>query len=543
MQKIIRAALSSFFIAGLLAVSGFSTYLWVSAAPAKVPQQLTQPTIGKLNFIYKKSSAGNQTTKADWPTPDAKPPVFTLPAGVSSFQLVAQLNSGSYKVPTWYAFDRFTVDKSLDQAALQQLVAKKAAAKEKSNAWKKDRTVKLTLGKIDPSQNFVVAAYAMNNDPTGESGVGGIDSIAYAFIQSADAAGGGAQNPPAPPQPAAGDAAELSVSLSANNPAPQQLVMGASNQPLYSFKLSANSADDVAVSQLALALSFTNTESAKNADSLLGALKNFRLYDGDKPVGSVVAKVLKLDNTESGQGFVVFKDLNTTVLKGSSKTYTVMADVAASPDLFAGVQFFAAIVPQLKLGENKPAFVAKGVTGGTAAKVVEPTGVKLSGSTMTILKTKITVAHAMSAPSGATSKSSQQTVAKFVVSNAANVNNQDAEIVVLRPHFASTIMIPSGKKRTAKIYSGEYPKADSMISSRAISSFPDSFTADDMESTVAIESGSAQTFIVIFDSSDAASGDTLSVSLPQGSVIWADGALDEIKFVDALPLTGKTLAY
>lgn len=532
MSKIIRAAASSFLMAGLLAVSGFTTYMWVSAAPAKVPQQTVQPAIGKLYFMYGASGASDSQT-SEWPTPTGDNAVFQLPSGLKSFEFGVQLVSGSSsKVPTWYAFDRFVVDKSIDIADLTQMIKTKAAAKNKSNAWSKKRTVKLSMPKMSESKQLVVLGYVMNSDPTGESGVGLIDDIAVAFIESA--AGGGV--------PAVG-ASELDVALAADTPVAQQLVMGQMNQPLYKFKLTANNAEDIKLSQVAAAFAFAGNVPASQADTLLGAVTNIRLHEGDKAVGKSLASVVPIPNSGPGEGYAIFKNLeNVVVPKGTTKTFTIVGDIGASSDDYSGVELTVALTPQIKI-DGAWSILATGASSGAAAKLTGAAGQKLFGNMMTIYKTKISAAHAPTAPSGASSKGTDQVVAKFVVSNAANVNNQQATIIALRPTITSSISVPAGKKRTAKIYKSQQVTDANLIASRTFSEYGFTFKASDTTDEVVIESDSSTTFTVTCDTNDAGANDYVTVGLQQAMVTWSDGVQDEITHVDSLPLTGKTLIY
>jgi len=355
----------------------------------------------------------------------------------------------------------------------------------------------------------------------------------------------------------------LTAAVSADTPVAQQLVMGATNQPILKFKLTAGKSEDLSVTELAAAVTIMASTTPT------GILSNIRLLDGDAPVGNSVASLTAADAsnassaTATSTAYAKFSALSLTIPKNTSKTYTVVADVAASPDIYSGLNFTAYLVNSYDQSSSL-AIVAKGAKSGaaiTASGVVAAfTGSTVRGNVLSVLKTKITVAHAANAPSGAASKGTGQVVAKFVVSNSANVNNQAATISNMDLAISTSISQAAGSTRTVKIYKTESLTSANLLvstslvgaggqavllgSSRDESTYPlfrigtDSFT-----SNVTIEAGTSQTFTVTLDSNDAAANNTLTVGLAAGDLGWTDGYAQQLTAVDSLPLTGKTLTY
>lgn len=335
----------------------------------------------------------------------------------------------------------------------------------------------------------------------------------------------------------------LSAAVSADTPVAQQLVLGALNQPLLKFKLTAGKSEDVSVSELTAAFGF-------DAASALALVQNIRLLDGDTLLGQPVAAITA---TSTDGGTATFNALNLVVPKNTSKTYTVVADIAGTPDSLSSTSF-AARLSDAYIGSS--AVTAKGAKSGQSITA----SAAVTGSSMTAYKTKLTVAHAANAPTGAASKGTDQVVAKFVVSNSTNVNNQAATINDMDLAISTSISQAAGSTRTVKIYKTEQLNSDNLLattslggsdaqtclfgSSRDESACPVfSFSADAAFTDVTIEAGTSQTFTVTVDTNDAASNNTLTVGLAAGDIKWTDGYTAGITSVNSLPLAGKTLTY
>ncbi len=351
----------------------------------------------------------------------------------------------------------------------------------------------------------------------------------------------------------------LTAAVSADTPVAQQLVMGATNQPLMKFKLTAGKSEDLSVTELAAAVTIMASTTPT------GILSNIRLLDGDAQVGSAVAALTAADasaTTATSTAYAKFSALSITVPKNTSKTYTLVADVAASPDIYSGLNFTAYLVNGYDQSDSL-AIVAKGAKSGAA---ITASGVignfnssTVRGYVLTTFKTKITVAHAANAPSGASSKSAAQTVAKFVISNSANVNNQAATIRAMDFTVATSISQAAGNDIAVSLYKTEsLVTANLIISTSLVGAGSQTLTLGASRSeganalfivgtntftTVSIEPGTSQTFTVVMETSDAAANNTLTVGLASGDISWSDGYAASITTVDSLPVSGKTLTY
>ena len=351
----------------------------------------------------------------------------------------------------------------------------------------------------------------------------------------------------------------LTAAVSADTPVAQQLVMGATNQPILKFKLTAGKSEDLSVTELAAAVSIMASTTPT------GILSNIRLLDGDAQVGSAVAALTAADasaTVATSTAYAKFSALSITVPKNTSKTYTLVADVAASPDIYSGLNFTAYLVNGYDQSDSL-AIVAKGAKSGaaiTASGVVAAySSSTVRGNVLTTYKTKLTVAHAANAPSGASSKSATQTVAKFVVSNSANVNNQAADISSMDLSVATSISQAAGNDIAVSIYKTEsLVSSNLLISTSLVAGGTQALTLGASRSeganalfiigtntftTVSIEPGTSQTFTVVMETSDASANNTLTVGLAAGDLGWSDGYSARLTSVDSLPLTGKTLTY
>jgi len=371
----------------------------------------------------------------------------------------------------------------------------------------------------------------------------------------------------------------LVAAVSADTPVAQQLVMGATNQPLMKFKLTAGKSEDVSITELVTAATIMASTTPT------GIISNIRLYDGDLLVGSPVAGLISSDasaTTATSTAYAKFPALNITIPKNTAKTYTIVADVATSPDIYSGLNFTMFVVngyDTTAAATNVQSVIAKGSKSGST---INPTGIvgnfpptgttTVRGNMMSVYKTKLTVAHAANAPSGASSKGTDQVVAKFVISNGANKNSQAATISAMDLALSTSISQPAaGSARTLRIYKTEQLSSTNQVNSTSLdASVTGSASATNYDkcllgpnrseastgcplfirtttnsftSNVLVEAGTSQTFTITLDTNDASANNTLTVGLAAGDIVWTDGYTATINSVDSLPLTGKTLTY
>lgn len=529
-----RSIFSGLMITGLLAVSSFSAYMWASAAPVKVPKQTTQPAISKISLKANLDTGKNALKTYQWDGAAVKPPVVQLPTQ-KTVQFYAQVG-GSQKVPTWYAFDSFTVSKGMSTQSIDKIV-KSNVPSMSSDVWTKTRSHVVNIDGMDAQNHVVVVAYVMNADPVGGPGLGRIDDAAYMVLQPL----GTTPVDVVPPAPLSKGG--LTVADAVEIVAPSQFVMGQVNQKIFRFKLVAGDAEDVSVTQLPISFNTKGNDNYETSDKYLGVVKNIRLYDGDVQVGSSVAALMKsAPQAAPGIGQAVFSKLKVAVKKGTSKTLTVVADISASPDIYSGVQFTPQISPLWKYTSDSATVTAVD-SSGLPVTVAGDSQTNIKGKMHFVYKTVISVAHAASAPSGAASKGTGQVVAKYVVSNSANVNNQAATIKVISPELTTSIVIPDSASRVLKVFGSPQLMNSKVLTSKTYVGSSSGKPEKGPLEEVVIEPGTSQQFTVTFDSVDAYANNTLKVDLTQGDIVWSDGVSESINWVNSLPLAGKTLIY
>lgn len=370
----------------------------------------------------------------------------------------------------------------------------------------------------------------------------------------------------------------LTAAVAGDTPVAQQYVLGSLAQPLFKFKLTASTAEDIKISELVTAATIK-----ASAVSPTSVIRNIVLLDDQgKQVGATVAALTTSDasaTTATSTAYAKFSSLSLTVPKNTSKTFTVAADFGPMQEL-SGTN----LTMYLENGydqSNSKAIVAIGGKSGTSIATI--TGITnnftisstpIRGKVATSYKTKISVAHASNAPSGASSWDSAQIVGRFVISNTSNVNTQAATINLFNPTISTSISAAAlgTATRAITIYKGDGTQSANQIAISTLGS-PTSIASACMigpahsdstcpvfsiagatgvapvaatgifSPTVAVESGSSQVFTITMDTTDAASTKSLTVGIGSGGINWTDGYTANITSVDTLPLLGKTLTY
>ncbi|MBF8280832.1 MAG: hypothetical protein HW383_605 [Candidatus Magasanikbacteria bacterium] len=343
----------------------------------------------------------------------------------------------------------------------------------------------------------------------------------------------------------------LTLANAGDTPTAAQIVMGKTGVDLMHFKLTADQAENLQVTELDISDSM-----GTSLVSPTGALINWKLYDGDSQVGSTVSS-LDATTANGTTAYAKFPNLTYQVNAGTSKTLKVVADVNASPVTFSNTTHTVAIITDYLTDGSDPV-QAKGLSSGTALTVgngVSGTATavasSVTGSVQTVLRTKISVAHASDAPSGTSSAAASSTVAKFVVSNTANTNGADANIQLMNVTIGTSISQAAGTNTVRSL--GIYKIDTAATNLLAATQFNHNTGMPGLGNTaitagnftdVAIASGASQTFTVTLDTQDAASTKTLTVGLGSTGITWDDGFVTVgITTVNTLPLTGKTLSY
>lgn len=336
-----------------------------------------------------------------------------------------------------------------------------------------------------------------------------------------------------------------SVTAPATSTPAAPFIMGAHDQPIFTFSLSAIGTQDIKVNQLGIILGANGSQNPMP----LAILKNIRLYNGDAQVGATIVaagtkNALPTVNTKAS-GYAAFTNLNVTIPKGTAKIFTVKADMANTPSTLAQAEIRASLNSAYFTTDYQPSVVAVDAASGASAAI---NGAAASGLAAPVYATKISAAYSAMTPTGFGSKSAEQSVAQFVIANAANANNASAQISGLKLALKTTITNSTGANRVIKIYKGQNAMSSALVAATTLSGagvigggsavIPMPFSQP-----VAVESGSIQIFTVTMDTVDAQSGDMLSVGIAPQGINWTDGVSTKVlPFTGTVP-NGKTLLY
>jgi len=346
-------------------------------------------------------------------------------------------------------------------------------------------------------------------------------------------------------------AGSMTVAVNADTPISQQVVMGTVEVELARFKLSEiTGGENLSITQIVV----LDTVSSETH----GTVQNIHLMDGSAVLGTVATLV----RTGATTGTATFSGLNITVPRGGNKVLTVKANITTFPGGTSGSTHLLSVA----------SFVGTGASSGNSLTSSASTG---TAGTMTAYRTKISVAHATDSPSGASSGSLQQIVAKYVISNSANAGNYDATLEGMTVNMGSTITNAANSVKYITFFkttvSGSAPNQGNsgVGSGNALASigvkdgsgtcttaaqltcvaaspaqkFTNTAIADAAFTDVTIASGSFVTIIVVADTDNAATGNNFSAGISSTGVEWGDGVSASLTSVDTLPITGKTLTY
>ena len=365
----------------------------------------------------------------------------------------------------------------------------------------------------------------------------------------------------------------LTITVAAETPTWDQLVLGSTGNIVSKFRFAAGASEDIRVTKVILA----DRNKADGAAGLnlasTGTPRNISLWDGSTQVGSTVSTLSDTYNTVTP--YATFQNLSWTVPKNSAKVLTVKTDLSTSDDgglTSSTVRLSIPLDWDLSVTGDQESIEARGAASGvaitgTALDLVANTDETANGNYFDALKTKLTIAYAADAPSGLSSASAQQTVAKFVVSNAANAGNYSA-LVKLMNFAVSSYGASLSNSSILKVYKDSVTVANLLASTEYCSAttacsvsystkeyknsrFGQGAATDAVASFVDfyVAPGSSVTLIVTLDTSNAgfSSNETLTVGLAAGDVTWDDDAYatsnDSGTMVTSLPLAGKTLYF
>lgn len=368
-------------------------------------------------------------------------------------------------------------------------------------------------------------------------------------------------------------AGALLIQLDPDAPIAVNHLMGAVDQSIAKFKVSASSTEAVNISQLVI--------SAKFSTGATGTVKNVRLIDeAGVQVGAAVSAfsdvVAGTSSPTTTYSHATFSNLSLQIPKGISKTLSVKVDFTTyeGAGLSTTGQTVVPVILQIYTGSsgNNP-ITATGASSGTSLTSIistdgatRPTGglaISLSNTggaayaaTTTLYRTKLTTAWSGDAPSGSSSPSSAQTIGKFVITNLANAGTYTATVMVVNFNFSSTISPNADQAISQAVIVYKDSLSTTALATTYWTLDGTSSTADPVVPTgntryteagftnVEVASGASKTFYVTMDTTAAASTENLSIRIPADFVEWHDGVSTSSTLMGQdLPLTYKTFTY
>ncbi len=356
------------------------------------------------------------------------------------------------------------------------------------------------------------------------------------------------------------------IQADSDTPIASNYLMGATDQTLGKFKVTASSTEAINITQLVVGGVFSS--------GATGTMMNVRLFDADTglQVGTAAPSfsdsVAGTSGATSTYSFATFSGLNLQIPKGISKSLNVKVDFTTyeGSGLSTTGQTTALAIVRNFTGAN--AIVTVTATGASSGSSLTPTIsaagsvnvfntantansiIGAYGATSTLYRTKLTTAWASDAPSGAASPSASQTVAKFVITNLANAGSYVATVNKVDFDLSTTISqaAGTGTSRAINVYKDSLSTTALETTNYFVGNGPrqvyDTNFTDASFTDVDIASGASKTFYVTMDTSDAASTKSLSVRIGSSDVTWSDGVSTSLTVMaQDLPLQYKTFTY
>lgn len=379
----------------------------------------------------------------------------------------------------------------------------------------------------------------------------------------------------------------VTVAVDADTALATNMLMGAVDQSLGKFKLTASNAEPLNFTEMVVSVNV--------ASAATGTLRNIKLVDeAGNQVGSTIASLSS--GTTSTYANAKFSGLSLVVPKGSTRIVNVKADITpyeAGGFSTTGQAVQAAILSMdtdAGVDGTQLALTGTGALSGTALSSSEMTFTANAGTAplttvangsasqlrsnnahvraneFVLYRAKLTVAWAGDAPSGVAGPAAAQTVAKFVVSNQANVGNYSATVSYVNFSLSGTISNTTpAATRALNVYKDSLATTALWTTtftygSSTQSAFDNTGATAGDYTTVEVSSGATKTFFVTLDTTDAASTKTLSIAIPSShtaksangrasmgtayGLVWTDGVTASIAAHDnVLPLGYKTFTY
>lgn len=352
----------------------------------------------------------------------------------------------------------------------------------------------------------------------------------------------------------------LLVAADSDTPVATNRLMGATDQVLAKYKFTASSTEAINVSKLVL--------SAEFASLATGTVQNIRLVDDSTgtQIGSAVSAFGDNSYATGTLSHAVFNNVNMKINKGVSRVIRVVADLTSYEDVgvTATGKTIAPVILASYDGLETITTRALTCTGASSGSSINAAISNVDGSssvmdkdkgragayapTSTLYRAKLSVAWASDTPSGASSGSAAQTVAKFVISNLTNAGSYVATIRYINFNLSTSISNASAD-RTLTIYKDSLSTTALGTTSWAVgqaseANFGDTKFINSGMTDVEISSGASKTFIITLDTTNAATGKTLSIQVGSSDIYWTDGITDNITSMGTdLPLLLKTFTY
>lgn len=360
----------------------------------------------------------------------------------------------------------------------------------------------------------------------------------------------------------------LAVFPDSGTPVRATQVLGTTGQELARFDLKANQNEDINVTKVVI----SDIMTGGGAAAATGTLKNLKLVDAVTGVqyGGVVASLSSDATHSTSSPIATFDNIsNLTVPKNGVTSVKVVADLTNYTD--GGVSSSShrlAIRPSFvdgitDTGTTALSYLSIAATGKdsgfsisgdsldfNANSTNSNTDTFVLGNYMDVFRTKITIAKSADVSGGLSTGSSAQTVAKFVVTNSANVDSQAANLALMNLDIGTTI---SNTHTAASTDVSLYVDSDSsgnLIASSngcasvsTICNYSSTGWTDAQVTNTDIAAGGSRSYIVKMYTSDAASQKNLTVGLANGDILWSDGVTTGISIVDSLPVAGVTFSY
>ncbi len=348
----------------------------------------------------------------------------------------------------------------------------------------------------------------------------------------------------------------LTITADSNTPIAAQMVMGSTDQEFARYKFAAGTSENVNVNRIEISDSSTNSENVNNVS----------LWDITSGTPVQIGGTIAAFDASHNATFNLTSPW--VITKGENRTLVVKASVNPFPNATSNDAVTMAISSNADVDS----------IGAASGSAITETVTAATGTAQTVLKTKLSVTKASDTPSGASTGSLAQTVAKFNVTNSANVGTYDATLKSLTVNMASTIANTADSLKYVTFYkdtvSGTAPNHGNSgvgsgnalasigvedvdnatnpctsaaqltcVTASPATKFTNTAILDAAFTDVTIASGATKTIIVVADTDDAATGKNFSAGIASDGIIWSDGVTSALTSVNSLPIIGSTLTY